>query len=64
MVRQLKLTDLDYVEYVRVECLKTLPEEILGTDGEFYAIIEGRRMKLPKETAEILGASGIVKIVG
>ena len=64
MVRQLKLTDLDYVEYVRVECLKTLPEEILGTDGEFYTIIEGRKMKLPKETAEILEASGIVKVVG
>jgi len=45
----------DDVEYVTVVCLKTLSEEILGTDGEFYTIVEGRKMKLPKETAKING---------
>ena len=61
-IRQMKLTDF-IDEYVTVVCLKTLREEILGTDGEFYAIVEGRRMKLPKETAGILEASGIVKVI-
>ena len=58
----MKLTDF-IDEYVTVVCLKTLREEILGTDGEFYAIIEGRRMKLPKETAQILETSGVVRVV-
>ena len=60
-IRQMKLTDF-IDEYVTVVCLKTLSEEILGTDGEFYTIVEGRKMKLPKETAKILQLSGVVKI--
>ena len=58
----MKLTDF-IDEYVTVVCLKTLSEEILGTDGEFYTIVEGRRMKLPKETAQILQESGIVEVI-
>jgi len=61
-IRQMRLTDF-IEEYVTVVCLKTLREEILGTDGEFYTIVEGRKMKLPKETAKILELSEVVKIV-
>ena len=56
-------TENEVEKYVEVICLKTLREEILGTDGEFYAIIEGRRMKLPKQTAQILQESEIVEVI-
>ncbi len=51
------------VDYVLVKCLKTLSDEILGTDGNFYKIVEGRSLLMPKDTAKILQLSGVVKIL-
>ena len=58
-----KLTDFVDEKYVKVRCIVTINDEIVGTDGEFYKIEAGKVLEIPEKTARILVGLGIVEIV-
>ena len=56
-----EVTEEDMNTYVTVLCLKTLGDEVLDCDGEWIRIEKGKRIRITRALAKILG-SEVVKV--